>query len=93
MSLVDISYEELPRPIKDNLTPDQWIEAQRGLILEGHPVPDSTSYINVKNGQILPYEAGQRAAGPLLPAHELSGARGKSDEQFENHPAGAEGER
>jgi len=88
---MDVPYAELPGPIKDNIAPDQWAEAQRDIIAEGDPVPETTQYINLKNGQILPYQQGQRAAGPLLPTHDLSGGHGTDDTQFNTTPKGARG--
>jgi hypothetical protein len=89
MPHVDIQYEKLPREIKDNLTPAQWKAAQPGVIDEGQPVPESTVYINLKNGLCRPYQAGEPANGPLLPTHDLSGGRGADDTQFHTKPHGA----
>ena len=88
----DIWYEQLPDSIKDNLSREQWHEAQQDLIADGQPVPETTAYVNVKNGQISTYQVGDRARGPLLPAHDLSGAHGKDDTQFHTTPPGARGE-
>jgi hypothetical protein len=38
-------------------------------------VPESTQYINLKNGQIHHFVAGEGAPGLLLPVHDLSGAK------------------
>ncbi len=89
MADLDIAYEQLPSPIKDNLTAEQWREARREIVGEGDPVPDTTSYINVKNGQCRQYERGEPADGPLLATHNLSGARGGDSTQFHTQPAGA----
>ncbi len=43
MPRVDVTYDELPGTLKDNLSPAQWAEAQRDVIAEGEPVPDTTS--------------------------------------------------
>ena len=86
---VDIAYEKLPRAIKDNLTPDQWEEAQPDVIAEGDGVPETTVYINLKNGLCRQYLAGEPADGPLLPTHDLSGGRGADDTQFHTKPPGA----
>ena len=90
MPIVDIPYQELPDTVKDNLTEAQWIEAQRGAILEGMKIPETTYYVNLKNGQRRQYQQGERANAPLLPEHDLAGARGKSDEQFHSSPPGAD---
>src|SRR5690349_5924840 len=50
MPHVDIAYEELPDTVKDNLTEAQWREAERGAILEGMKIPETTFYVNLKNG-------------------------------------------
>ncbi len=86
MPFVDIVYAQLPREIKDNLSPEQWNLAQRDIIEEGKPVPETTEYVNVKNGLRHRYERGERAKGPLLPAYDLSGARGGDDTQFHTSP-------
>lgn len=91
MPYVDIPYKQLPDILKDNLTEEQWGEAQRGVILEGAEIPESTIYLNLKNGQQLPYEAGMIANAPLLPMHDLSGGRGADDSQFHSSPPGAHG--
>ncbi|MGE5335452.1 MAG: hypothetical protein ACM3N4_12175 [Nitrososphaerota archaeon] len=91
MPQVDIPYEQLPDVVKDNLSEEQWREAQRGVILEGVKIPESTIYLNLKNGQQLPYEAGMRANAPLLPVHDLAGGRGADSSQFHSSPPGAHG--
>lgn len=91
MPNVDIRYEELPSPVRDNLSPDQWRLAQRGVVPEGGTVPETTVYINLKNGQCLQYEQGQHTSAPLLPTHDLSGGRGTDDTQFYTSPPGAHG--
>lgn len=84
--MLDIEYEQLPGTIKDNLSPEQWKKAQRDLVMDGQRVPEDAFYINVKNGERQFHRAGEPADGPLLPAWDLSGARGKSDEQFDSPP-------
>ena len=91
MDFVDIDYDKLPGPIKDNLSPEQWRRAQRDVIAEGAAVPDTTRYLDVKNGLCFEYQAGEIARGDLLPVHDLSGAGGKEDAQFETAPGGAHG--
>ena len=91
MPIVDIPYEQLPDPVKDNLTEEQWREAQRGVILEGQVIPETARYINLKTAQQLPYEVGMRANAPLLPVHDLAGGRGADDTQFHTSPPGAHG--
>lgn len=84
--MLNMDYEELPRTIKDNLSPHQWQMAQRDLIEEGQKIREDAFYVNVKNGERQFHRAGERADGPLLPAWDLSGAGGKSDQQFTSPP-------
>jgi hypothetical protein len=86
---VDIPYDQLPRLVKDNISPEQWIEAQRAVILEGGTIPEETDYIDLKNGQIHRHTIGETASGPLLPVHDLAGARGKDSTQYHTTPPGA----
>ncbi len=89
MAGIEAEYEELPQLIKDNLTPEQWRLAERELVDEGALVPESGDYINIKNGQIHTHTAGERATGPLLAVHNLSGGHGRDDTQFHTTPPGA----
>jgi hypothetical protein len=86
---VDIPYERLPGAVKDNLSPQQWRLAQREVIPEGEKVPETSMYVNLKNGQRYVVEEGVRANGPLLPAYNLAGARGGDDTQFRTRPPNA----
>ena len=90
MPHVDIAYQELPDTVKDNLTEAQWREAERGAILEGMKIPETTFYVNLKNGQRRVGPLALVIAPPLLPEHDLAGGRGKSDEQFHSSPPDAE---
>ena len=89
MPLVDIDYQQLPQRIKDNISEEQWPEAQRDVIADGESAPDTGQYINLKNGQIHQFAAGEAVSGPVLPVHDLAGAGGKNDTQFESAPQGA----
>lgn len=89
MPYVEIAYEELPRSVKDNLTEDQWRLAQHHVIMQGQKIPETAYYVNLKNGLRQRHDAGQCAEGPLLPAHDLAGGHGASDEQFHGAPPGA----
>jgi hypothetical protein len=84
--ILDISYEELPHAVKNNLTPRQWAAAQGNVIPEGGFVPQGTVYMNLKNGQCRFYEFGERAPAPLLATHDLAGGRGADDTQFHTAP-------
>jgi len=89
MPRVDIDYDQLPSEVKHNLSVEQWQEAKNEVILEGDTIPETTYYLNLKNGLSREYLAGQRADGPLLPVHDLAGARGKDDTQFHTAPRNA----
>jgi hypothetical protein len=89
MPHVDIDYDKLPQRIKDNISEDQWPEAQREVIPDGESAPDTGYYINLKNGQIHEFSAGDAVSGPVLPVHDLAGAGGKNDSQFESTSPGA----
>lgn len=89
MDRLDIAYEALPRLIKDNLSAAQWEEAQPDIIMEGELTPETTDYINIKNGQIHTCLEGETAPGPLLPVHDLSGGAGRDSTQFHTTPPGA----
>ena len=91
MPIIDIPYEQLPNEVKDNLTPEQWTLAQRVAIDEGEEVPETTGYLNLKNGMRRMYTAGERADAPLLAEHDLAGGRGADDSQFHRSPPGAHG--
>ena len=89
MPRVDLDYEQLPGLVRDNLTAEQWLEAQRNIVVEGQTVPETTVYVDLKNGQCRQHTAGEVAGGPLLPTHDLSGGRGKDSSQFHTEPPGA----
>ncbi|HEU5441957.1 MAG TPA: hypothetical protein VFU88_21940 [Ktedonobacterales bacterium] len=88
--MTDIRYDELPGEVRDNLSESQWWEAQRLIIPDGQPVPETDEYINLKNGLRLPYQRGQRAKGPLLATQDLSGGHGQDGTQFHSTPPGAQ---
>ena len=89
MAAPDLQYDTLPQHVRDNISADQWDQIQHLIIQQGESIPDTTGYINLKNGQIQQLERGAPATGPLLAEHDLSGARGKNDSQFEGTPSGA----
>lgn len=86
-----IPYGNLPSEVTDNLTPEQWHEVQPMVIHEHERVPETAGYINLKNGQISLYTAGERANAPLLAVHNLAGGRGTDSTQFHTSPPGAQG--
>jgi len=85
------AYSELPGVVKDNISVDQWPAASHAVVSEGGTVPETTKYVNLKNGQIHGYQMGEAADGPLLAAHDLSGGHGQDDTQFHTSPRGAHG--
>ncbi len=89
MAELILPYDQLPNEVKHNLTEEQWAEAQRDVVEEGVRVPETTVYMELKNGQCRTYQAGEVANGPLLPTHDLSGGHGKDDSQFFTTPPGA----
>jgi hypothetical protein len=82
MTEMQTDYEELPQRVKDNLSIEQWHAARHDLINDGEVVTETEYYINIRNGQIREHLAGDRADGPLLPVHDLSGAHGRYPRQF-----------
>ena len=82
-------YESLPAPLQQNLTAEQWTEARRLVIPQGGSVPETTQYLNLKDGQLRIYDSGDTADGPLLAAHNLAGGRGRDSDQFRSAPRGA----
>jgi hypothetical protein len=84
-----LPYDSLPQVLRDNVDAEQWEAMQHLVIRPGEPVPDTTGYLNLKNGQISTYERGTPAAGHLLAEHNLAGARGGDSQQFEGAPPGA----
>jgi hypothetical protein len=86
-----MEYEQLPNLVRDNLSEDQWAEAQRVIVTDGAPVPETSDYINLKNGQIHAYQIGEPADGPLLAVHDMAGGRGRETDQYRTAPPGAHG--
>jgi hypothetical protein len=89
MGAFELDYDRLPGAVKQNISADQWDEARRAVIPEGQPIPETTIYINLKNGQCLQHSRGEAAPGPLLATHDLAGGGGKESAQFHTEPAGA----
>jgi hypothetical protein len=89
MSAFELEYDRLPGLVKHNLTAEQWDEARRAVVAEGMPVPETTVYLDLKNGQSREYSRGDAAPGPLLAMHDLAGGRGQDSAQFHTAPPGA----
>ncbi len=89
MAGTNVDYSQLPAAIKDNLSEEQWAFARHEIIQDGQRIPESTAYINVRNGCCQDYEIGEIADGPLLATHNLSGGRGRDSSQFFTAPDGA----
>jgi hypothetical protein len=81
-------YDQLPRIVRHNIAREQWPEARREVLHAGATIPETTRYVNLKNGLIFEFRVGERANGPLLPVFDLAGGRGKDDTQFHTAPAG-----
>jgi hypothetical protein len=58
------------------------------VVRSGTKIPETARYINLKNGLVFEYTAGQVAKGPLLPEADLAGGRGRDDTQFHTAPQG-----
>lgn len=84
MALRNIEYADLPEVVRNNLTEDQFELARVDMIREGEIVPETTEYIDLASGVRLVHQQGEEAPGNLLPTHDLSGARGKAYEQWED---------
>ena len=84
MAITDLKYRQLPDTVKDNLSEDQFRMAFADIIENGRRIPETTQYVNLENGQIRIYNEGEIADGDLLPTHDLSGADGKNDTQFQS---------
>jgi hypothetical protein len=84
-----LPYAQLPAPVQQNLTAEQWLVARHLVVAEGRPVPEATQYLNLKNGQFRPYRQAEPAEGPLLAAHNLAGGRGQDSGQLRSTPASA----
>ena len=56
----NLHYDKLPQHVRDNISADQWGRIQHRVIQAGEPVPDTTGYINLLNGQILQHERGAK---------------------------------
>jgi hypothetical protein len=89
MARDSLTYERLPGAVKHNLAADQWEEVLPLVVHDGEPAPETTIYMNLKNGQLFRYEAGQLVSGPVLAAHNLAGGRGQDSTQFHTAPVGA----
>lgn len=91
MAAVVMPYQELPQRVKDNLTEEQWQEAQHHVLMDGATAPETTDYMNLKNGQTQRFQEGDRISGPALPVHDLAGGRGADSTQFHHAPRGSRG--
>ncbi len=89
MAADELDYDRLPGAIKNNLTAAQWEQARRLVVADGAAAPETTVYLNLKNGQTYQYELGATVSGPALAAHNLAGGRGRDSAQFHTAPDGA----
>lgn len=84
MSLREVRYEALPDEIKNNLTEEQFQLAWVDVVEEGEIIPETTQYIDLGSGVKRVYRRGEIATSNLLPTHDLSGAHGKDNSQWES---------
>ncbi len=84
MAILHLRYEALPDEVKNNLTPEQFDLAIPDIVAEGETIPETTEYIDLASGVKVVHNRGERARGNLLPTHDLSGARGKDDSQWQS---------
>ncbi|HEX2987662.1 MAG TPA: hypothetical protein VHS06_05770 [Chloroflexota bacterium] len=84
MAILNLRYEALPDEVQNNLTPEQFELAIPDIVAEGETIPETTQYIDLASGVKLIHTRGERAPGNLLPTHDLSGARGKDDSQWQS---------
>ncbi len=83
MALPDISYQDLPEFVKNNLSEDQFELAKVDILEPGETIPETTEYVDLATGVRKIYRTGDAAPSSLLPAHDLTGARGKDSSQWE----------
>ncbi len=83
MTLREVRYTALPEEIKNNLTEEQFQLARVDVIEEGETIPETTEYIDLGSGIRRVHHRGETAPANLLPTHDLSGARGKDNTQWE----------
>jgi hypothetical protein len=84
MPIVDVRYQALPEEVRNNLTEDQFDLARVDIVAEGKRVPETTEYVDLATGVRRIHHRGEIAGGNLLPTHDLSGARGKDDSQWQS---------
>lgn len=76
-------YAGLPDEVRNNLSEEQFEFARVDVVEEGEPIPETTEYIDLGSGVRRVYKRGETAPGNLLPTHDLSGAHGKDNTQWE----------
>jgi len=84
VGLRDLRYQALPDEVKNNLTEEQFRLARVDIIEEGEIVPETTEYVDLGSGVRRVHRRGELATGNLLPTHDLSGAHGKDNSQWES---------
>ncbi len=84
MPVLHVRYEALPKEVRDNLTEEQFQLARVDIVQEGESVPETTEYVDLGSGVRRIHHRGELARGNLLPTHDLSGAHGKDNTQFES---------
>ena len=91
MGRLEMACEQLPSEVEDDLSPERWLAAHRRVVRAGESVPETTAYIDLKNGQCCQDSVGEPMPGPLLATHDPAGGRGTGSTRFRSEPAGARG--
>jgi len=85
MAPIRLNYRTLPETVRNNLTEHQFELASVDIVEEGEIIPETTEYIDLASGVRKIHHWGEVAPGNLLPTHDLSGARGKDDSQWQDY--------
>ncbi|GEM_PF-4358204 len=84
MAIVHVRYAAMPEDIRNNLTEDQFELARVDIVAEGDIIQETTEYIDLGSGMRKIHHKGDIAPGNLLPTHDLSGAFGEDNSQWES---------
>ena len=84
MRLREVRYAALPDEIRNNLTEEQFQLSMVDIIEEGERIPETTEYVDLGSGIRRVHQQGELATSNLLPTHDLSGARGKDNSQWQS---------
>lgn len=84
VSLREVRYAALPDEVRNNLSEEQFELSWVDIVREGEIVPETTEYVDLGSGIRRVHRRGELATGNLLPTHDLSGAHGKDNSQWES---------